>query len=248
MLPVLISLLIFLYSFTFPFSIFAQSTGDLFATYISAGNSYRTSYSSYLQAKNSHLQYNTGATRQEALSKAVDVLAKRNNWLITYLEYLKQTLADATNIANYAQTTAFFDLETEITALKALQYNLGDLNSFSKVNTASKNWEDRLVKTDKLILATRMQITTARLTELQTGLEKEFHTFQTEIGTPSASMKSTLDLITQKLITSISSRQKIDASLNARAGDISYQSTLTKVHQDLSEASRLLLELKNQNK
>lgn len=199
MLPSFFYILLLLYSFALPLSIMAQSSNDLYSQGIQAGTQYRNAYNSYVQSKNQFLQYRTGSTRLTAISNTNSVLSARNNWQITYLKYLRQTLADTTNIANYNQTVTYLDLETEINALVNLNDSLSTSDSFEKVNSASKNWELRLTNSDKFIASAKYQITQARLGYLQHRLQASVDQFNAAHASPSANLVSTLNLIDSKI-------------------------------------------------
>lgn len=187
MLPLLLALVL------------SQSAGDLYSQGIQAGTQYRNAYNSYVQSKNQFLQYRTGSTRLTAISSTNLVLSARNNWQITYLKYLRQTLADTTNIANYNQTVTYLDLEMEINALEGLKDTLSSSDSFEKVNLASKTWELRLTNSDKQISAAKSQITQARLGYLQHRLQASLDQFNAAHASPSANLVSTINLIDSKI-------------------------------------------------
>lgn len=199
MLPAILSLLLLLYSSTLPLSIMAQSATDLYSQGIQAGTQYRNAYNSYVQSKNQFLQYRTGSTRLTAISNTNSVLLARNSWQIAYLKYLRQTLADTTNIANYNQTVTYLDLETEINALEGQKNILSASDSFEKVNSASKNWELRLSNSDKLITSAKSQITQARLGYLRHRLQTSVDEFNANHASPSANLVSTINLISSKI-------------------------------------------------
>lgn len=187
MLPVLLTLVL------------AQASRDLYSQAVQSGTQYRNSYSSYLQSKNQFLQYRTASARLSSISDTNTVLGNRNLWQIAYLKYLRQTLADATNIADYKQTVTYLDLETEINALSTMQDQFSSPDSFEKVNAISKTWESRLEKSDKLISNSKLQITSSRLTNFQNQLQSYLDKFKSEHASPSANMISTLNLIDSKL-------------------------------------------------
>ena len=233
-MPIAILLILLL----FPSFVHAQSLGDLYTAAINQGTAYRTGYAQYLQAKNQFLQYNTAPTRLTAIAKTASVLDQRNRWQIAYLSYLREVLATATNIANYSQTTAFLNLETEINRLQPLTFSF---DSFAALNSASLDWEKRLEFSDKLVAAGQLQITSARLAGLQNQLAALIP------ATMSSSQKSTLDLVSTKLATSISLRQKVDSLLSSYRTGYWSKSTHQKSLEDsrslLLEATRLLSQI-----
>src|SRR3990172_10248948 len=74
--------------------VMAQSVGDLYAQAVDAGTQYRSAYSAYVQAKNQHLQYNTGTTRVEAIGKTNPFLFSGIKWLITFLNIFRRLLPE----------------------------------------------------------------------------------------------------------------------------------------------------------
>lgn len=187
MLPLLLALVL------------TQSANDLYSQGIQAGTQYRNAYNSYIQTKNQFLQYRTGSTRLTAISNTNAVLSARNNWQIVYLKYLRQILADTTNIANYNQTVTYLDLETEINTLEGLKDTLSSSDSFEKVNSASKTWELRLTNSDKLVSSAKSLITQARLGYLQHRLQASVDQFNSTHASPSANLVSTINLIDSKI-------------------------------------------------
>ena len=247
-MPTLLLLILLL----FPGLVSAQSTGDLYNAAINQGSNYRSNYANYIKAKNQHLQYNTASTRQDAISKTNQILESRNAWEIAYLKYLRQTLADATNIGNYPQTVAFLDMETQINSLSGLSGTFSPADSFAKINSASAAWEESLSKTDILVAAAQMQIASTKLAALQANFGGKLDETNTKIGTPSASQKSTLDLINAKYTSSVDSRKNVDLVLSrfksANWSKSSLVSTLNQAKSDLLDAAKLLLELSSQAK
>ncbi|MDO8488432.1 MAG: hypothetical protein Q7S31_03980 [bacterium] len=227
----------------------AQSAGDLFNSAVNYGTSYRTAYLAYVQAKNQYQQYHTGVTRVEAISKTNDVLVKRNQWVIAYLKFLRQTLAEVTNIATYPQTVTYLDLEKNIAALEGLT-SLGGGDNFAAINTASQDWEKQMTQMDRMVLAARMQVSSTRLANFQDQLAGYLDAYRQEHATPSASQKTTLDLIGEKLNSSVQLRQQTDALLaKYRTGFVSnanYAQGLNDSHQALVESAKLLNELSRQ--
>lgn len=247
-MPILLLLILLL----FPNFVRAQSTGDLYSAAIGQGTAYRSDYNDYVRAKNQHIQYKTASTRLDAIAKTTSVLESRNNWEISYLKYLRQALADATNIANYPQTVAFLDMEVQVNSLGGLVGTFSPLDSFAKINSASGSWESGLSKTDVLVAAAQMQVASAKLAALQSALSGKLADASGKIGTPSASQKSTLDIINTKYLSSVATRQKIDQILNKfKSVSWSKSSVVTLLNQsksDLLEAAKLLLELSFQAK
>src|SRR3990170_5111687 len=194
--------------------VWAQSVNDLFNQSVAAGTSYRTAYNQYVQAKNQYLQYGTGVTRTAAIDRTNAVLVARNNWLISYMKYLRQSLADATNIANYPTTVTYLDLETRTNDLSGLT-DLGTGPNFADINTRSKDWEKGLEQLDKLIDAARLQVAAARLANFQNQVGGYLAEKEQATATPSASVQTTLILIRDKLTESINLRQKVDQQLSS---------------------------------
>lgn len=228
--------------------ILAQSAGDLYSQSVTAGTQYRTAYSAYIQAKNQHLQYNTGATRVEAIGKTNAVLVKRNQWMIGYLKYLRQSLAEVTAVANYPQTVTYLDLENQINSLSGLT-DLGQGDSFTKINSASNEWEKRLEQLDKLVGASRLQIAATKLANWQNQLGGYVDGYTQNHATPSAAQATTLTLIGDKLAASIGDRIEVDKQLAAYRTNYwssgSYTQALNRSYQQLLEAAKLLAELAN---
>lgn len=226
----------------------AQSSGDLYSQAVSAGTQYRTAHSAYIQAKNQHLQYKTGATRVEAIGKTNAVLVKRNEWMISYLKYLRQTLAEVTAVANYPQTVTYLDLENQISSLSGLT-ELGKRDSFTKINSASADWETRLEQLDKLVRASQLQVSSTRLANFQNQLGGYVDGYIQNHAIPSAAQATTLTLISDKLAASIADRIEVDKQLAAYRDSYwslsSYAQRLNRSHQQLLEAVKLLAELAN---
>ena len=236
--------------------VMAQSVGDLYAQAVDAGTQYRSAYSAYVQAKNQHLQYNTGTTRVEAIGKTNAVLISRNKWLIDYLKYLRQMLAEVTTIANYPQTVVYLGLENQINSLSGLT-ELGQGDSFTKINAASNDWEKRLEQMDKLIGVSQLQISSTKLANFQNQLGGYMEEYIQNHSTPSAlpagrqaAQATTLTLITDKLAASIADRKEVDQQLavynTGYWSASSYIQQLDRSHQQLLEAAKLLAELTNQ--
>ncbi len=216
----------------------AQSTGDLYRLAVDAGTQYRSAYSAYIQAKNQHLQYHTGATRVEVNGKTNSVLVKRNVWMIGYLKYLRQSLTP--------ETVTYSDLENEINFLSGLT-SLGSGDSFSKINANSIDWEKRLEQTDKLIGASQLQVSSTKLANFQNQLGEYVDGYKQNHASPSASQATTLNLIMDKLTASIADRTQIDQRLsqyhNGYWSSSNYVQQLVGSHQQLLEAAKLLEEL-----
>ena len=229
-------------------SVLAQSSGDLYSQAVNAGGQYRTAYSAYIQAKNQHLQYNTGTTRVEAIGKTNAVLISRNEWMISYLKYLRQSLAEVTDVANYSQTVTYLDLENQINSLSGLT-ELGQGDSFTKINLASNEWETRLEQLDKLVGASQLQVASTKLANLQNQLGGYVDGYTQNHATPSAAQATTLTLIGDKLTASIADRIGVDKQLAAYRTNYwsssSYAQALNRSHQQLLEAAKLLAELAN---
>lgn len=187
-------ILLFLISLLWPADISAQSTTDLYQRYLQSAGEYRTSYNLYTTSKNQHSQYKTGATQIEAVNNTNNVLVRRNKLYADYLRYLRSKLADVTNIADYAQTVVYLDLESEISHLDGLS-SLGTGNNFAEINSASETWEKRLPASEKLAYATQLQIAATSIAKLQTRVEIKLADFQTQTATPSANQQITLTQI-----------------------------------------------------
>jgi len=228
--------------------VLAQSANDLYNQAVNAGAAYRAAYPAFVQAKNQHLQYNTAATRVVAIEKTNTVLADRNNWLIAYLKYLRQTLADVTNIANYSQTVTFLDLEGQINSLSSL--SLGHSDNFNQINAESKDWEKGLAQMDKLVQAAQLQIASTRLATYQGQLAGLVQKYQQDHATPSASQSTTLALVQQKLDASVAGREQMDKQLATYRTGSGAASTWTQAlnhsHNQLLEAAQLLSQLLQQ--
>lgn len=219
----------------------AQSTGDLYRLAVDAGTQYRAAYSAHIQAKNQYLQYHTGATRVEVIGKTNFVLVKRNEWLIGYLKYLRQSLTP--------ETVTYSDLENEINFLSGLT-GLSSGDSFSKINANSADWEKRLEQTDKLIGASQLQVSSTQLASWQNQLGGYVDGYKQNHASPSASQATTLNLIMDKLTASIADRTQIDQRLSQYHSGYwsssNYVQQLVHSHQQLLEAAKLLEELSRQ--
>jgi len=185
---------------------FAQSVGDLYAKSTQAGNTYRQNYNSYQVARSQHIQYGTGATRLAAFEATKKVLTTRNAWQIAYLTYLRSYLADTTDIANYTQTVVYLNLEKEITDLNDLSNTLSTGDTVESINQNSNSWENRLEFSDKLVSAAKMQIATTKLAASQ----KQFQIF---LDATTSSDVVTLNLVRQKLESSIELKTLVEKSL-----------------------------------
>lgn len=163
-------------------------------------SNYRQAYQQYSLAKNQYQQYHTESTRLTAISSLKTLLSSRNDLQLTYLQNLRQALADATNIANYSQTTLYLNLENEITALENYSSDISSLSSLSQAKDLSLSWQLRLSATDTLGQSTKNQILIARLQKLQD---------QITAYVDSASPSSTLDLIKSKLLTAKTDKPQV---------------------------------------
>lgn len=235
MKKLVVGIIVFLLTST---AVMAQSANDLYTSAINYGSSYRSAYSEYVQAKNQHQQYATGATRNVAIEKTNKVLVARNDWFIYYLLFLRQSLADATNIANYPNTVTYLDLEDQLRSLSNMS-DLGSGTNFSEINTHSLGWEKNLEQLDRLVSASQLQVASAGLANFQNQLGGFLEAYEQNHATPSATAQTTLNLIKDKLNTSITKRQGIDKQLSSYKGSHWSYSTLAK---DLSESRLLLLD------
>ncbi len=230
-------------------TVFAQSTNDLYNQAVNSGSAYRSAYLAYVQAKNQHLQYNTGATRVAAIEKTNSVLVARNSWYSAYLKFLHQSLADATNVANYPQTVVYLDLDNQINALDS-NSDLGSGSNFSDINTRSKAWEKNLEQVDKVVGAAQLQIASTRLANYQNQLQGFLDDYKQAHATPSSSQATTLSLIEEKLSSSVAKRQAVDDKLasykNSYWAVSNFSKDLVDTQQLLLEAAKLLEELSHQ--
>lgn len=235
----------------FPPLVQAQSTGDLYRLAVEAGTAYRQAHDQYVSAKNQYLQYGSGQTRIEAIAKTNSVLVARNVWQIAYLKYLRQLLAEVTLVASYPQTTAYLDLETQITELSALAAQIGQSDTFEEITAESKAWEKRLTQTDKLTTASQLQIAAARLANWQKELTGQIGDYRTSHPQPTSSQQTTLDLIAAKLDSSVQIRSQVDQQLGMyKSGSwskYSAQRDLSQSYRLLYDAARLLLELEQKS-
>ena len=154
---------------------------------------YRLAFDNWGLARNQYLQYKTETTRQAAISATRQVLPARNDLWKTYLQDLRTQLANDTNIANYTQTTAYLNLETEINFLDNQDSEFSGITSLAQAKQLSKAWESRLGKSEPLSITARTQILSHRLDQFASRLQPFID---------SASPSSTLDLVKQKLGTS----------------------------------------------
>lgn len=238
-MSILLSLLLLAYSLIHPLSAHAQA--------INQGNQYRSAYSEYVRSKNQHIQYGTAATRQDAISKTAAVLEARNNWQLAYMRHLRQLLADTTNIANYSQTVIYLRMETQIANLASRANTYSNMDSFTKINTASKSWEADLAQTDPLIMAAQLQVASGKLARLQSNFSAKIQDILTTIGTPSASQQSTLDLIQTKYDSSVEILSEVDKKLTVFGSNTFSKfgliENLNKSKTNLQDAAKLLIEL-----
>lgn len=228
--------------------VLAQSADDLFNSSVNAGTEYRSAYSAYIQAKNQHQQYHTAATRIAAIERTNDVLTKRNRWVIAYLRFLRQTLADVTDIANYPQTVVYLDLESKINSFA--QSDVLGADNFADINSVSQDWEKQYSDSDRLVLAARMQIASTRLANFQGQLAGYVDKYKQDHATPSASQQTTLNLIEDKITASVDARRQTDSQLASyKTGFITgsnYTNLLNQSQQQILDAAKLLNELFNQ--
>ena len=224
--------------------VLAQSANDLYNQAVSAGGAYRSAYADYVQAKNQHLQYNTAATRVAAIAKTNQVLIARNWWLISYLRYLHQSLAEVTSGAN-PQSVTYLDLENQFNSLANLTLGQGD--NFNQITAESATWEKGLEPVDKLIAVSRLQIASTRLANFQGQLAGYIQKYQQDHASLSAAQSTTLNLVNQKLNSSQAEQQQIDhQQSNYRTGywtASTWAQTLNLSQSQLLEAARLLAEL-----
>jgi hypothetical protein len=228
----------------------AQSVQDYYQKYIQSGTSYRTSFAAYTKAKKEQIQYQTGVTQLEAIRKTNDVLLKRNDWQIDYFRYIKSVLAEATNVANYAQTIVYLDLDNEISYLDNSKSSLGSGGSFSEINAKSKEWESRATKDVSLTQAATAQISSAKLSALITQTEDIFVLYQSEIPSPSEKQTTTINLINQEISLSKKLLDDANKGLGNYKSNFSAGSTFTILRSSrdsLLNAARLMKELKGQS-
>lgn len=236
---ILVSLLLFFGSIG---TVMAQSVGDLYQKSTQAGNDYRQRYSAYQLTKNQHVQYQTAATRLAEFDATKKLLQARNSWQINYLTYLRSYLAQTTDIADYTQTVIYLNLETEISSLNSLADTLGSGDTVETINDNSQFWEARLVGSDKLARAAITQITASKLADLQ----KQMQTF---VDASQASDSTTLNLVKQKLQSSIDIRSGVEKTASAYKDSSSNNNTvvnqLIQSKQLLLDAASLLEQLTN---
>ena len=186
------------------------------------------------------MQYNTAATRVVAIEKTNTVLVDRNEWLIAYLKYLRQTLDP--------QTVVYSDLEGQINSLSSL--SLGHGGNFNQINSESQDWEKGLEQIDKLAQASQLQIASTRLATYQGQLAGFVQKYQQDHATPSAAQSTTLALVQQKLDASVAGREQMDKQLATyRTGSgvaSTWTQTLNHSHNQLLEAGQLLSQLMQQ--
>lgn len=128
----------------------------LLLTLATFGN-YKGAYDQYILAKNQFSQYNTGATRQEAIAKTQKVLLQRNRLVIEYLQSLNSVLTP--------------DISQMVAELENWERDVNTADTVADINKISKSWEDKLDKISKLSNAARVLISSGRLGLLQDQLQ-----------------------------------------------------------------------------
>ena len=127
---------------------------------------------------------------------------------------------------------------------------LGQGVDFEQINTQSQSWEKGLGQIDKLIQASQLQIATANLATFQGQLAGFIQKYQQDNASPSASQLTTLNLIQQKLNSSVAGQQQVDRQLASyRSGFWSaggFTQLLNSSQTQLLEAAKLLNELTSQ--
>ena len=162
----------------------------LLLTLATFGN-YRGAYDQYILARNQFSQYNTGATRQEAIAKTQKVLVQRNRLMIEYLQSLSSVLTP--------------DINQIVVELETWEKEVGNADTVPDINKISKSWEDRLEKITKLSNAARVLITSNRLGLLQDQLEIFKY--------PDGNNKTNAKLYEQKLLLAKSKRLEAESKL-----------------------------------
>ncbi len=162
----------------------------LLLTLATFGN-YKGSYDQYILARNQFSQYNTGATRQEAIAKTQDVLIRRNKLMIDYLQSLNSVLTP--------------DINQVVIELESWEKDVIAADTVPDINKISKVWEDKLDRITKLTSAARVLISSHKLASLQDRLE----TFKY----PDGINKTNSKLYEQKLQLARSKRQEVESKL-----------------------------------
>lgn len=162
----------------------------LLLTLATFGN-YKGAYDQYILAKNQFSQYNTGATRQEAIAKTQKVLISRNRLMIEYLQSLNSVLTP--------------DINQIINELESWEKDVNNADTVPDINKISKSWEDKLERITKLSNAARVLISSGRLSLLQDQLQ----TF----SFPDSVNKTNAKLYEQKLQLSKSKRLEAESKL-----------------------------------
>ena len=128
----------------------------LLLTIATFGN-YKGAYDQYILAKNQFSQYNTGATRQEAIAKTQTVLIQRNRLIIEYLQSINSVLTP--------------DINQIVIELESWEKDVKAADTVPDINKIAKSWEDKLERITKLSNAARVLIASARLGLLQDQLQ-----------------------------------------------------------------------------
>jgi len=204
----LLSILLFLISAN---GVYAQSE-DLYTKFLQAGYPYRESLQKYTQSRAQHLQYGSISTRQELIVQTKDLLIKRNNLQISYLEYLRFELGRVTNVSEYSHTVVYLDLEREIDVLKSFFIGLDTKNSFRELRAQLDAWDKKVDGQTDLIQIARLQIATAKLIAFQDQvrvLTSDFATGSSVINLVNDKLTLSRSIIEPNNIGSLQSSKKL---------------------------------------
>lgn len=191
---------------------------------LSSFNNYQSSLKDYVLAKNQYIQYQTGATRQEAIAKTQQVLIQRNRLVVEYLRGLSAQFSPDQVIVS--------KLGSLISELQAWEQTVNSADTVSDINSAAKGWETKLDKINLLSQTARVSIATLKLDWFQSQLQN--FTF------PDSASKTNFKLYNQRLQTAQDKRSEIEKNSYWSAQDAF--SKLKESKAALIQAAQLLYE------
>lgn len=170
---------------------------------LSSFANYQSSYKDYVLAKNQYTQYQTGATRQEAISKTQKILVQRNRLVIEYLQNLSAQFSP--DLAIVAK------LGSLISELQTWEQTVSAADTIEDINRVAKDWETKLDKISLSSQTARVWIATLKLEGFQGQLQN--FTF------PDNASKTNFKLYNQRLQTAQDKRNEIEKNTYWSVGD-----------------------------
>jgi len=154
-------ILIFLFSFLFPFSVLAEdfNFNRAFSDYLYNFDLYRQAYQEYIFARESFLQYKTLTSKTNAFQKTFKMTQARDETIRTYLIALKIKLREIRNFSSAQQKLSTLKLDSEANWYLVHKDELSTAGNLEDlVELANKAEERYKQKTEVLIYQTLHQI------------------------------------------------------------------------------------------